>query len=824
MRWRRRPAPSSSPSPSAIYIDGALLLYWFLGVILAVCFLTVTGNPRRPRRGSLFGWTAAALALLISLYFMSRQPVYERRLPMIDPLSVADQVAAIVMILLVLEATRRVIGFTLVAVVLVFLAYGVFGQWIEGPFSHRALSLREMLDQLVFTSNGLFGSALHVAAFLVFVFVTFGALLDRCGGGDFFFDLANSLVGRQVGGPAKVAVVSSGLYGSISGSPTADVVTTGAFTIPLMIRTGLSPVYAGAIEATASTGGALLPPVMGTAAFLMADFTGIPYGTIAVAAVFPALLYYFAIFLAVHDRAKLDGLKPSADADTPSFVTVVRANWYFFVPIVLLIWFVLRYDRPVFSAAVALASLVPIALWRLRSLGKLVATISTPSTTPAAHDQHRRRLRGGRAGGRHLGMTDLTGKIASAMFTLAKGSQLLTLMIATVVVIVLGMGMPTPAVYALSAVLAGPALQALGIPVLPAHLFIVYFASMSAITPPVAPAPRRLPPGSGRPPRPVRPRWSSARSERACRSPVGPSGPHRPPPPRRDGGGRRPARGADRRSARRRPGPRPTIRASGWPGPPRCRPRRCRQEPRCRPPGAPRPRSGRRSALQLSRSSGGQHLADGASGLSPPPSGRRWRPPVAPAASRRPTPADPEPGARRHLQADEAGAHDHHPLRLGQVVPEAYRIVDGPQVVHSPPFRQVVEPAGLGARGQHQLVEREVLAALELDPPAVEVETRCCRPEQPLCVQGGGRWQGDVLRLSLTRQDLLRQRGPVVRTVNFGSNDRQCAVVAGPPQRLGGAQPGEGGADYHDSLWHDPLWHGSLWHGRRPYLSPLMSP
>ena len=128
---------------------------------------------------------------------------------------------------------------------------------------------------------------MHVAAFLVFVFVTFGALLDRCGGGDFFFDLANSLVGRQVGGPAKVAVVSSGLYGSISGSPTADVVTTGAFTIPLMIRTGLSPVYAGAIEATASTGGALLPPVMGTAAFLMSDFTGIPYGTIAVAAICP---------------------------------------------------------------------------------------------------------------------------------------------------------------------------------------------------------------------------------------------------------------------------------------------------------------------------------------------------------------------------------------------------------------------------------------------------------------------------------------------------------------------------------------------------------
>src|SRR6185437_5519850 len=346
---------------------------------------------------------------------------------------------------------------------------------------------QEMLDQLVFTTNGVFGSALHVAAFLVFVFVTFGALLDRCGGGDFFFDLANSLVGKQVGGPAKVAVVSSGLYGSISGSPTADVVTTGAFTIPMMIRTGLSPVYAGAVEATASTGGALLPPVMGTAAFLMSDFTGIPYGTIAVAAVAPALLYYLSIFLAVHGHAHITGLKPSATADTPRFLSVLRRDWYYFVPIAILIWFVLAYDRAVFSAALALAALVPITLWRTRSPGK------TGTAILSAFDDALRRMTGigvacavaGLVVGT-LAMTDLTGKISSAMFVLAKGNEVLTLIIATVVVIVLGMGMPTPAVYALAAVLAAPALLALDVPMLPAHLFIVYFASMSAITPPVA--------------------------------------------------------------------------------------------------------------------------------------------------------------------------------------------------------------------------------------------------------------------------------------------------------------------------------------------------
>jgi len=469
------------------YINGLLLMYAFLGVVLAVSFLTINANPSRPRRGSWFGWAAAALSLALAVYFMIRDPYYETRLPMVDPLTLADQIAGVLAVVLILEATRRVIGFTLVVVVAVFLAYGVFGQYIQGPFYHRALSLQEMLDQLVFTTNGVFGPALHVAAFLVFVFVTFGALLDRCGGGDFFFDLANSLVGRQVGGPAKVAVVSSGLYGSISGSPTADVVTTGAFTIPMMIRTGLSPVYAGAVEATASTGGALLPPVMGTAAFLMSDFTGIPYGTIAISAVAPAALYYLSVFLAVHSHAHVTGLKPSATADTPRFLSVLRRDWYYFVPIAILIWFVLAYDRAVFSAALALGALVPITLWRTRSPWKTLTAVLS------AFDDALRRMTGigvacavaGLVVGT-LAMTDLTGKISSAMFVLAKGDEVLTLIIATLVVIVLGMGMPTPAVYALSAVLAAPALLALNVPMLPAHLFIVYFASMSAITPPVA--------------------------------------------------------------------------------------------------------------------------------------------------------------------------------------------------------------------------------------------------------------------------------------------------------------------------------------------------
>lgn len=469
------------------YVDRAIALDWFIGAMLSIAFLTTTGNPNRPTGRSVFSWAAALTALAISAYFIAMQPIYEMRLPMIDDLNLADKIVGIALIVLVLEATRRCIGFTLVAVVLVFLAYGVFGQYLTGPFWHRSLSVQEMLYQIVYTTNGLFGPALGVAALLVFAFVAFGTLLDVAGGGDFFFDLANSLVGRQVGGPAKVAVVSSGLYGSISGSPTADVVTTGSFTIPLMIRTGLSPTYAGAVEAVASTGGALLPPVMGSAAFLMSDFTGIPYSEIIVSAIAPAVLYYMSVFLAVDYRARAKGLQPSATADTPSIFVVLRRSWYYLFPIFLLIWFVMTQDRPAFSAALALAALMPITFWRFR------APQAASKALLNALDQSTRRMTGigvacavaGLVVGT-LAMTDLTGKISSALFILATGNGLLTLIIATIIVLVLGMGMPTPAVYALSAVLAAPALLALDIPMLPAHLFIVYFASMSAITPPVA--------------------------------------------------------------------------------------------------------------------------------------------------------------------------------------------------------------------------------------------------------------------------------------------------------------------------------------------------
>lgn len=470
-----------------VYADRRVVMYLFLAAILSVAFLTTTGGPTRPRGTSPIAWACVALAWMAALYFVAMRGRHELRLPIIDSLSTGDHLASIVLVLLVLEATRRTIGMTLVTLVLLFLAYGFLGHLLDGPFAHRRLSLEEIIDHLVFTTNGLFGPPLLVACFLVYVFVLFGAILDRVGGGEFFHRLAEALVGRQVGGPAKVAVISSGMYGSISGSPTADVVTTGSITIPLMIRTGFSRVYAGAVESVASTGGAIMPPVMGTAAFMMSDFTGIAYAKIVAASVIPAFIYYLAVFLAVHFHSRRVGLKPTVEGRGESALLVLRENWLFLVPIGLIVWIVLSVDRPDLSAAVAIAALGVVALVRSRD----------PRATVL-------RLRDGLVDALHracgvgvacavaglvvgtLSMTDLTGKISSMLFALAPGNLLLTLAIAALVTIVLGMGMPTPAVYALAAVLAGPAIVSLGIETLPAHLFIVFFASMSAITPPVA--------------------------------------------------------------------------------------------------------------------------------------------------------------------------------------------------------------------------------------------------------------------------------------------------------------------------------------------------
>jgi TRAP transporter 4TM/12TM fusion protein len=466
--------------------DRNATLFAFLGAVLALGFLTTTGSPQRPEGRSWIANGLAFLAATCCAYFVWMAPRHALRWPMVSPLTDADLAAAALLCLLVLEATRRTIGLALCVIVAAFLAYAVWGHHVPGSFSHRPLSATEIIDHLVFTTNGLVGPALAVAAFLVFVFVLFGALLDRLGGGAFFHDLASAMVGRQAGGPAKVAVVSSAMYGTISGSPTADVVTTGSLTIPMMKRLGYGPAYAGGVEAAASAGGAILPPVMGTAAFLMSDFTGIAYAEIVLAAVTTAVLYYVAVFYQVHARAVLDGLGGFAGAGRRSG-EVLRAGWWYLVPIAAMVWLVVSADRPVYGGGVAVVLLTAIALAVRRAPVPLARAVLA-----AAEDGARRAAPVGIAcavAGLVVGtltITDLAGKFSSLLFGFAPGQLLALMLITAGVTLLLGMGMPTPAVYVLAAVLAAPAMVNLGVPVLAAHLFVVYFASMSAITPPVA--------------------------------------------------------------------------------------------------------------------------------------------------------------------------------------------------------------------------------------------------------------------------------------------------------------------------------------------------
>lgn len=469
------------------YVDPSLALHTFLGAILSLAFLHRTAGPTRPTHLTPSACLLVGASLACCGYLIVEQGRLQDRLPVLDPLTSSDIAVAILLVLLVMEATRRCIGMTLVVLVSAFLLYGFLGDRLDGAFYHRGMSLEQMVDHLVYTTEGVFGPALEVAALLVFVFVMFGALFDRFGGGEFFYQLAQSLVGNQPGGSAKVAVVSSALYGSVSGSPTADVVTTGSFTIPLMIKTGFSRVRASAIESAASTGGSILPPVMGSAAFLMSDFTGIPYSEIAIAAALPAFFYYFCVYMTVNNYALKHKLDVPTGQKLPALWDVLRQNWLHLIPLITIAWAVLSLNRPAFAGALACLAVVPVMLSTTRPIQEIPRRLFG-----AIIDGVERVMVVGVAcavAGLVIGtlsMTDLTGKISSAMFVLASGSYALTVGTAMMVIIVLGMGMPVPAVYALSAVLAAPALVALGTNVLSAHLFIVYFAAVSAITPPVA--------------------------------------------------------------------------------------------------------------------------------------------------------------------------------------------------------------------------------------------------------------------------------------------------------------------------------------------------
>ena len=459
----------------------------FLSAMMVLTFLLIGPSSQSDRLViPWFDWMLALSAAATGGYFVYHADEIAQRITLLDDLSAADMTAATVVIFLTLEVVRRTVGLGLTVIVIGFMAYNLFGDRLSGPLAHGEISASHFLDIMIFTTDGLFGVPLRVAATYAFLFVLFGTTLAKTGGAEFFFDLAAALAGRSKGGPAKIAVISSGLYGTISGSPTSDVVTTGSVTIPIMKRMGYRAAFAGGVEVAASTGGSLVPPVMGAAAFIMAEYTGIAYVEIALAALIPALLYYLPIYLQVDLRAHRANLAGVADDQIRPLIRVLGDGGLFLLPLIAITWALLDGYTPTYSALYGATAVVIVAMLRRRTriaphmAFEILHETSTKMVAVAGACAAAGLVIGG------ITMTGLASKFSHLVFLLSDKNVILSLMLAAALTILLGMGMPTPSAYILAAVLVSPVLSSLAIDVMAGHLFLLYFAVMSALTPPVA--------------------------------------------------------------------------------------------------------------------------------------------------------------------------------------------------------------------------------------------------------------------------------------------------------------------------------------------------
>lgn len=472
----------------------------FLSQMLMLTFLAVTPSSScdATANAGIFDSILSIASLLCGVFFVLHADEIETRVALFDPLATGHVITGIIIVLLTLEAMRRTVGLGLTGIVLIFIAYNLFGHAIPGVMGHGEISLNHFLDISLYTTDGLFGIPIRVAGSYVFLFVMFGTILARTGGSDFFFQLAAWISGRQPGGQAKVAVVGSGVYGMISGSPTSDVVTTGSITIPMMIKTGFRPGIAAAVEVASSAGGGLMPPVMGSAAFIMAEYTGIPYREIIIAGIIPALLYYLAIFTQVDVRARRLGLEGIDSEQINPLKQTLFSGGLFVVPLAAVTWGLLAGFTPTYAGLFGVAATALVAIFynikKVRWSDGLFAVVKNLfHITYDLLSETTMRMVGVAgacaAAGLVIGtisMTGLAGKFSSLLIIVAGQNEFITLMFAGLLTIILGLGMPTPSAYILAAVLIGPRLAELGFSLMGSHLFLIYYAVLSAITPPVA--------------------------------------------------------------------------------------------------------------------------------------------------------------------------------------------------------------------------------------------------------------------------------------------------------------------------------------------------
>ena len=469
----------------------------------------------------------AALSLASLSYLFIYYDYITERFPTAHPLSKLDILVGTVVVLLVLEATRRTLGLALPILALCFIAYALVGPWLPGPLSHRGLTYEILIDQTFFTSEGLFGIPLGVAASYVILFIIFGAFLEKSGAGQFFMNFANSIAGAQRGGPGKVAVVSSSMFGTISGSAVANVMVDGWLTIPMMKRTGFKPEAAAAVEAVASTGGQIMPPVMGAASFVMAEFLGIPYSHVMLAAAIPAIFYYGALFAAIHFNAGRNGLRGIPKEELPSFKRIMLDQGHLLAPVVTIFGLLLEGFTATYAALVAtvvviyawllgrwiwlylaigivlwVANIMAVWAWVLLAVVALVHALLRPQGTARVRDlivkDGPSALRNGAiqtvpvamataAAGIMIGIILQTGlaiRFTSFLVDFAGGQLFIALVITMIAAVILGTALPTTPAYIMLAALLIPALIKLGVPPLAAHMFAFYFGCLSAVTPP----------------------------------------------------------------------------------------------------------------------------------------------------------------------------------------------------------------------------------------------------------------------------------------------------------------------------------------------------
>lgn len=457
---------------------------------LIVWFLLLAARPETKRLKRSLSLVAAALAAALGAYFIAQTAPMVLLQKGIWGISTLDMLAGILLMALILEVSRQAVGLALPIIAVVFVLYALTGPMLPSLIAHKGYDLGYITSYVAWTSEGIFGTPIGAATSFVVLYIVFGELLDQFGAGQFFIDIAYALTGRMRGGPAEASVVSSALMGSINGSAVANVVTTGTFTIPLMKKVGYKPEYAGAVEAVASTGGQILPPVMGAAAFVMADMTGIPYSSIIIAAFIPGILYYLSLGFAVYFEAGRLGIEADKDETGKPVLIVLKQGWYHLIPLAALIVALLVFGLSAgYSALFALAAMLVVGIARtyarekrfpwaeLKEVCLRTAKTSVPVSLACA------------SAGIVIGIVSMTGlgvRFAQIVVELSGGHLLPMLMLIMLACIVLGMGLPSTAAYVIAAAVGAPALLSAGVPALGANLFVFYFAIISFITPPVA--------------------------------------------------------------------------------------------------------------------------------------------------------------------------------------------------------------------------------------------------------------------------------------------------------------------------------------------------